>query len=262
MLENENLVAEQVAEKVEQTTEETPKTYTEADFNREVDAKVDELLGKKIARKEAKIRKEYDRKYGDLVETLKAGMGEDEDDVGKITGKLRTFYEDQGVEMPQKATYTAKDLDILARAEADEFIRAGFEEVVEEVDRLADIGAANMTDREKAVFKVLAEHRAKTEKSNELAKIGVPADVYNSADFQNFAAKFNSNIPITEVYGYYTKNQPKQEFKTMGSMTNNTADNGGVKDYYSFEEASKFTKEDFDKNPELFKAVQASMLKW
>jgi len=257
MLENENLVTENVAENVENPTEQTQqaeKTYTQAE--------VDAIVGKAKARAKAKITKEKDREYGDLIETLKAGMGEDEDDVGKITGKLRTFYEDQGIEMPKKASYTAKDLEILARAEADEFIRSGFEDVVEEVDRLADIGAANMTDREKAVFKVLAEHRAKTEKSNELAKIGVPADVYNSADFQNFAAKFNSNIPITEVYGYYTKNQPKQEFKTMGSMTNNTADNGGVKDYYSFEEASKFTKEDFDKNPELFKAVQASMLKW
>ena len=257
MLGNENLVTENVAENVENPTEQTQqaeKTYTQAE--------VDAIVGKAKARAKAKITKEKDREYGDLIETLKAGMGEDEDDVGKITGKLRTFYEDQGIEMPKKASYTAKDLEILARAEADEFIRSGFEDVVEEVDRLADIGAANMTDREKAVFKVLAEHRAKTEKSNELAKIGVPADVYNSADFQNFAAKFNSNIPITEVYGYYTKNQPKQEFKTMGSMTNNTADNGGVKDYYSFEEASKFTKEDFDKNPELFKAVQASMLKW
>ena len=54
MFENENLVTE-VTENVENTTEETPKTYTEAEFN----AKLDEVLGKKIARKEAKIRKEY-----------------------------------------------------------------------------------------------------------------------------------------------------------------------------------------------------------
>lgn len=257
MEENKNLVTENVAENVEQTTEQTQqaeKIYTQAD--------VDAIVGKSKAIAKAKIKKDMDRKYGDLIETLKAGMGEEEDDVGKITGKLRTFYEEQGVEMPKKAAYTAKDLEILAKAEADEFIRAGFEEVVEEVDRLAEIGAANMTDREKAVFKVLAEHRANTEKSNELAKIGVPKEVYNSAEFQEFAAKFTSNTPITEIYDYFSKNQPKKEFKTMGSMTNNTTDNGGVKDYYSFEEASKFTKEDFDKNPELFKAVQASMLKW
>ena len=66
-MENENLVnetenvvlpTEEVVEGVEETTEqsevvETPKTYTEEELN----ARVDELLAKKIARKEAKIRK-------------------------------------------------------------------------------------------------------------------------------------------------------------------------------------------------------------
>ena len=46
-------------------------------------------------------------------------------------------------------------------------------EVVEEVDRLAEVGFDNMTAREKAYFKVLAEHRQKTERQNELSKIGV-----------------------------------------------------------------------------------------
>ena len=32
--------------------------------------------------------------------------------------------------------------------------------------------------------------------------------------------------------------------------------------FYSYEEAVKFTKSDFDKNPELLKAVEASMSKW
>ena len=49
----ENLEVVETSENVEQTTEQTPKTYTEAEFN----AKLDEVIGKKIARKEAKIRK-------------------------------------------------------------------------------------------------------------------------------------------------------------------------------------------------------------
>jgi hypothetical protein len=36
----------------------------------------------------------------------------------------------------------------------------------------------------------------------------------------------------------------------------------GVKDFYSYEEAKKFTKADFDKNPALFAAVERSMQKW
>ncbi len=260
MLENENLVTDEVTENVEIPTEETPKTYTEADFDTAVNTKVDEVLGKKIARREAKIRKEYERKYGELENVLRAGTGKS--DVAEMTDTFRDFYQKKGINIPKQAEYSARDIEVLGKAEADEVIRSGFEEVVEEVDRLAELGVENMTAKEKVAFKHLAEYRQATEKSQELAKIGVTEDVYNSQDFKNFASKFNANTPIADVYNIYKQTQPKKEFKTAGSMKNNTADSGGVKDFYSFEEASKFTKEDFDKNPELFKAVEASMRKW
>lgn len=256
MYENENLVTEQVAEKVEQTTEESPKTYTEAEFN----AKLDEVLGKKIARREAKIRKEYERKYGDLEEVLKAGTGKQS--VDEMTNTFKEFYAAKGITIPNKPEYSAKDIETLAKAEADEIIRLGYEDVVEEVDRLTEIGAANMSAREKALFKVLAEHRQNAERGHELSKIGVTEDVYNSKEFKDFQSKFNPNTPIKDVYDIYQKTKPKKEIQTMGSMKNNTNDDGAVKDFYSYEEAMKFTKKDFDNNPELMKAIEASMAKW
>lgn len=256
MNENENLVTEEVAENVEQTTEQSPKTYTEAEFN----AKLDEVLGKKIARREAKIRKEYDRKYGDLVDTLKAGTGKES--VDEVTNTFKEFYAQKGIQIPQKTEYSARDLDTLARADADEIIRAGYDEVVDEVDRLTELGADNMTARERAMFKVLAEHRQSAERGKELSKLGVTEDVYNSAEFKDFQKMFNPDTPITKVYETYAKTQPKKEFKTMGSMKNSTSDDGTVKDFYTRDEALKFTKADFDKNPALYKAVEASMLKW
>ena len=256
MNENENLVPVEGAENVEQTTEESPKTYTEAEFN----AKLDEVLGKKIARREAKIRKEYERKYGDLEEVLKAGTGKQS--VDEMTDTFKQFYAAKGITIPNKPEYSAKDIETLARAEADEIIRLGYEDVVEEVDRLTEIGAANMTAREKALFKVLAEHRQSAERGHELSKIGVTEDVYNSQEFKDFQSKFNPNTPIKDVYDIYQKTKPKKEIQTMGSMKNSTSDDGAVKDFYTKEEALRFTKKDFDKNPELFKAVEASMLKW
>ena len=258
MNENENLVTEEsVAENVEQTTEQTPRTYTEAEFN----AKLDEVLGKKIARHDAKIRKEYDRKYGGLEEVLRVGTGKQS--VEEITKALEDFfYVKKGLSAPKKAEYSDKDIEILAKAEADEIIRAGDDDVEEEVDRLAEIGAANMTAKEKAMFKVLAEHRKNTEMSRELSKLGVTEDVYESEDFKKFQSKFNSNTPISDIYDIFTKTQPKKQIQTMGSMKNTTTDHGKVKEYYSFEEASKFTKSDFDKNPALLRAVENSMSKW
>lgn len=253
---NENLVTENVAENTENTAEETQQTekvYTQSE--------VDAIVGKKIARTKAKIQKEVDRKYGDLESVLKAGMGKE--DVGEITDDLREFYgKRKGIKMPEKSPYSAQDIEVLAKAEADDIIRAGFDEVVEEVDRLAQIGASKMTAREKAVFKALAEHRQNTERGNELSKIGVTEDVYNSREFQDFASKFNSGTPIRDIYDIYAKTQPKKDIKPMGSMKNSTGDEGTVKDFYTRDEALQFTKKDLDKNPALYKAIEASMLKW
>lgn len=253
MNENENLVAEEVTENVEQTTEQTPaKTYTQEE--------VDAIVGKRLSRQEARIKKDYDRKYGDLVDTLKAGTGKE--DVGEMTDTFKKFYESKGIKINKKPDYSAQDLETLARHDADEIIRSGFEEVVDEVDRLTEIGVAKMTAREKAVFKVLAEHRQNAEKTRELAQIGVPEDVYNSKEFKDFQSMFKENTPIQKVYEQYQKSQPRKEIKTMGSMKNSTSDDGTVKDFYTRDEALQFTKKDLDNNPALFKAIEASMQKW
>lgn len=260
-----NLATEQIAEKVETTTEqieqveqiEAPaKTYTEEEFNQ----KLDEVLGKKIARREAKIRKEYEAKYGNLESVLKAGTGKE--DVVEITDTFKKFYEGKGIQIPTQPTYSDRDIAVLAQAEANDIIKAGLEEVVEEVDRLADIGLANMNPREREVFKTLAEYRRNAEQGKELSKLGVTEDVYTSKEFKDFASKFSSNTSITEIYKIYEKMQPKKEVRTMGSMRTNIPQDNGVKDFYSYEEAMKFTKKDFDNNPELYKAVQRSMTKW
>jgi hypothetical protein len=250
MQDNENFVEQ--TENVEQTTEQTPKTYTQDE--------VDAMMGKRVARTEAKIRKEYERKYGDLEEVLKAGTGKGS--VEEVTDTFREFYEKKGISIRKKPDYSDEDIRVLAQADADEFIRGGYEDVVEEVDRLTGIGLDNLTAREKATFKVLAEHRLNTEQSKELTQMGVTEDVYNSKEFKDFTKKFASGTPITEVFDIYRKTQPKKEIKTMGSMKNTDSGDNGVKDFYTVEEARKFTKADFDKNPALYKAVEKSMQKW
>lgn len=254
MSENEILVEQ--TENVEQTTEETvvepAKMFTQEEMNAAV--------GKAKARERAKVEKQYKREYGELVDVLKAGTGKQS--VEEITGAFTDYYRGKGVTIPEKPTYSAKDIEILARAEADEIIRSGFDEVVEEVDRLSGIGVANMTAKEKAVFKALAEHRQTAERGKELSSIGVAEDVYNSQSFREFAGKFNPNTPVKEIYDIYEKTQPKKDIKPMGSMKSGAQADSSVKDFYSYEEAMKFTKRDFDKNPELYKKVQESMPKW
>ena len=248
---NEEILVEQT-ENVEITTEETPKMYTQDEVNA--------IVGKSKARATAKVRKEYEKKYGDLEEVLRAGTGKES--VEEMTDTFAKFYESKGIKLKEKPSYSDRDIEVLANAEANDVIHSGYDEVVEEVDRLAELGLENMTAREKAYFKVLAEYRQNAERKNELAKIGVTEEMYNSKEFQDFASKFNPNTPIADVYNIYNKTLPKKEIKPMGSMTNKTSDDGTVKDFYTRDEALRFTKADFDKNPALFKAVQESMLKW
>lgn len=241
------------SENVEQTTEEiggseqiAEKTFTQSELN--------EIVKKNKARVEAKVRKEYDRKYGNLTEVLKAGTGKNS--VEEMTDTFAKFYESKGIKINKEPNYTAKDIEVLAKAEANEVIRLGYEEVVDEVDRLADLGVENMTAREKALFKVLAEHRQNTERHNELSKIGVTEEVYNSEDFQKFANQFVSNTPIADIYNIYSKMQPKKEIKPMGSMKNTVSTE--VKDFYSAEEISRMTEDDL-RNPDVWNIVRRSM---
>ena len=256
MVENENLVTE-VTENVETATEETvevvetPKTYTQEEVN--------QMMGKRLARQESKIRKEYDRKYGDLTTVLRAGTGVD--DVSEMANTFRSFYEQKGIEIPKEPKYSSKDIEILAKAEANELINSGFDEVIEEADRLNELGAENMSPREKALFVELTNHIKTHDTNIELEKMGVGRDVYDSAEFQNFASQFNSNVPIADIFKYYNQSKPKKEIKTMGSVKNTTSDSG-IKDYYSPEEAKKFSLKDLQSNPALADAIERSMTKW
>lgn len=246
---NENEILVEQTENVEITTEETPavKTYTQEE--------VDDIVGKAKARAKAKVEKDYQRKYGGLEEVLKAGTGKES--IEEVTDTFAEFYRKKGITIPEKPNYSDKDIEVLARAEANEIINSGFDEVVEEVDRLADVGFANMTAREKVLFKALAEYRQGAERGRELGKIGVTEDVYNSQEFKDFAGKFNPDTPITDVYNIYKQTQPRKEHKTMGSMKN-TGNETGVKDYYSPEDIDKLSMADL-KNPKVWEAVRRSM---
>lgn len=261
-MEKENLVTEEVTENVETPTEEvkeavedTPKTFTEEEVN--------SLIGKKIARNNAKWEKKLERElapHRELENVLRAGTGKG--NVGELTEMFGEHYRDRGIEIPKRNNYSLKDIEILAKAEAEELINGDYEDVLEEANRLKALGD-RMNAKEKAVYSRLEEHLRNTEMENELAKIGVTKEEIQSEEFREFARNFVKGTPITKIYSIYASTKPKKDYKIMGSVKNETTHlNNTVKEYYSPEEARRFTKADFDKSPELFKAVQNSMQKW
>jgi len=262
--ENKNPVTEEVTENVEElATEElvdgakVEEPTVEAPVETFTKEQVDEMIAKKLARREAKIRKDYEKKYGKLENVLKAGTGEE--DIDSIADTFEDFYTKRGIEIPQTSQYSQRDIEYLADRDANEIIEQGYDEIADELNRLSEIGFDNMDSTDKYIFMKLKKEADRLTNEKELKSIGVTE---LPDDFKDFAEKLNPNLSIKEKYEMYTKINPKAKGTKIGSMKNNTITDGGVKEFYTYEEAVKFTKEDYDKNPALFKAVENSMTKW
>jgi hypothetical protein len=228
------------------------KTFTQEE--------VDAIVQKRLARKERDFQKELS-KYKSTEEVLKTGLGAT--DISDAEDKLREFYEEQGIKLPErvKPGLTEHQLELLAKDDAQEIIDSGDAE--EEASKLAAKGWANMNQQERVIFNTLFDHINHEKQINELRSIGVKSDILDSKEFKDFASKFNTNTSIVDIYDLYSKSH--KESKTaekMGSMKSTSTQDNGVKDFYSREEALKFTKEDLDKNPDLYKAIERSMQKW
>lgn len=262
MEDNENYVTEEVTENVEtQPTEEvveesvvedvpTEKTYTQAE--------VDELIGKRLARAERKWQKETNeknQKYYEAEDVLKQGLGVES--IEDATNNLKDFYRQKGMTINEyHPVESEEDIEILARAEADELIESGFDEVKEEVDRLAQIGVENMTPRQKKTFQRLATYRRDEEQKQELRSLGI--NDTESEEFLNYSKKLNPELSLKEKYEMYEQIKPKKEIKTMESLKSGA--NSEIKEYYSPEEISRLTDEELD-NPKIWEAVRRSMTK-
>lgn len=271
MEDNENVVLESTENVEEQATEqlvdgssvtETTETveeklYSQSDIDKMVNDKINELLPKKLERAKSKMQREYLEKYGRTETVLKAGLGVE--NIEQATDKLADFYKSKGISIPDQNTYSERDLDLLANAEANEIINLGYEDLVEEVDRLAEKGIDRMTAREKLVFTKLAEERTKQESIKELAQIGVKPEALNDSEYQEFASKLNPSLSAKEKYEMYLKIKPKPKVETMGSMK--TVTKKEVKDYYTPEEARRLTSKDLD-DPAVMAAVEKSMTMW
>jgi len=238
-------------ETVEETTEEVNepvKTYT--------DAEVDEIVKKKLYRQEQKLNREFNKQmssYRRAEEVLNAGLGTS--NIEEATNNLANFYKEKGIDIPEyQPTYNEFDMEAGAEKEARTIIDSGYEDIVEEVDRLADIGLDNMSKRDKIIFQKLAEERQKIENEKEVASLGISKEELENEDFKAFSNKYPS-LSLKDKYELYSQIKPKSNENKMGSLKNGATSQ--VKDYYSEEEISRLTEEDLD-NPQVWAAVRRS----
>lgn len=263
----EELETEVTTEEVEQTdnnvTEEEPTftdskkeevetiTKTKEEYQKDMESRL--ARQKKFLEKE--FKKELD-KYKELEYLTQQGIGgKDFDDT---LNKTRDYYGEKGIKYQPKAD--ARDIEVLANADVQDIIEScdTTEELEKEVKKYTS--KENLTDRESLVLTKLQDSMANQKRIASLETIGASKEVYESETFKNFANDFNKNKPIEEIYDMYMKlNSVKKQ--SAGSLKSEPAPKG-IKDFYTYEEASKLTVEDFNKNPGLLEAVEKSQLKW
>ena len=243
-------VEEETQETVENTAEELKEEPKERLYTKE---EVDSIKARTKRRIEDKVRKEYEKKYGRAETVLKAGL--QKDNFEDAVSELENYYTQEGVRIPNETKYSQRETEILANAEADEIIESGYDDIVEEVDRLANIGVEKMSDGEKIIFNKLAKERVRIEEEKDLSSIGISKESLPE-DFKEFCKKLNPDMPIKEKYEFYIQTRPKKEVRKMGSMESGPTSK--VKDHYTEDEIARLTDEDLD-NPQIWDAVRKSM---
>ena len=251
--ENEETIEPEETKEATQPMEEGPKKiYTEEEFNEKFDTK--------FKRREAKLRREYEKKYSKLENILNAGLGTSS--VEEATSKLNEYYKEQGIDIPEtNFKYSEEDTKILADKDAEEIISLGYDEIKEEGERLANLGK-DMTQRERLTLEKLTSKMKEIEELKELSAIGVSKEEVFTDDFKEYERKLNPNLSLKEKWEMYLNTKPKKEIKQMGSMKSGPTSNDGLKDFYTRDEALRFTEADYEKNPRLEAIIEKSMQKW
>lgn len=233
----------------EETTEEPIEEPKEKLYTKQ---EVDDIKIRTKRRIENKVRREYEKKYGRAETVLKAGL--QKENFEEAVTELENYYTQEGVNIP-KVQYSQRDTEILANAEANEIIESGYDDIVEEVDRLTSIGVENMSTSDRIIFQKLAEERKRIEEESDLSSIGISKDSLTD-EFKEFAKNLDPKMSMKEKYEFYLKYKPKKEVRKMGSMESGPTNK--VKEHYTAEEISRLTDEELD-NPKIWEAVRKSM---
>lgn len=242
----------------EEETKEEVKTYTEE----EAKALAEEIVEKRMARAKAKFEKEKAQelsKYKTAESILNAGLGTS--NIDEVIEKSREYYEKEGIRLPEpvKPGLSPREEEILAKAEANEIIELGIDEVNSELQKLTDKGLENMSSREKIIFTNLYEKSKAEAEINELKKNGIDTSILEDKEFQKFQKKFDRTTSFIDIVNLYEKVNEKPTPKKIGPIGSDEPNKES--DYFTEEQVLKLTPEDWEK-PGVWEKVRKSQLKW
>lgn len=262
-MEEENLstpevVDEEPVEVARETAQDTPQ---EPNIDELVEKRANELteerIGRRLAREQKKHEKEM-QKYKELGRIVETGLGVNS--IDDAISQTKTFYTDQGVEIPEPSNDW--ESQVLGRAEAEEISNLGYEEMEAEANLLASKPIQQMTVRERAKFNSLCEKLTEMKDERELVNSGVDANLLKDEKFKAFRSQFNSSVKVSDIYSMYNKmtGNIKEVPASPGSAKTVTPVEQ-IKDYISSEDFDKLTDEQL-KDPKVMAIVEKSMKSW
>ena len=238
-------------------TNKEEKTFTQED--------IDRIVKQEKARLERKYRRDEESKLSkakQLESTLRSGLGLTEED--DVLSKVKEFYKEQGVNIPDSQAISDKDAEILGRADANDFINDYDDEEIEARANELEVKKkqGKTSAREDAEFFKLGEYLTEKLEEKDLKANGIDTSILKDKDFKKFAGRFNRGTKMTEIYELYQKvngSEPKKPAST--GSTKSTVPNNGEKERYTSEEVDKLTSEQLD-DPKIWKRVRESMKFW
>ena len=250
----------EVANAVEETKE-VKKTLRELlKENPEYQEEFNGMVKNRLDRKDREYQKEIS-KYKDTENVLKSTLGAS--DINEANKKLREYYESEGVKLPDVYTpgLSSREIEVLAKAEAEDVIEEGYDAMLNEANRLAEKEYKNLNEREKIIFNTLAEKLTEENNKSKLSKIGAPQDILSDKSFIEFKKQFVSKTPIEDIYNFYVKTKDSQaKPATMGSMKDTVAQKES-KDFYSPTDVKNLSDDEWNK-PGVWEKALASIKKW
>jgi len=241
--ENEEQIQENTQE-VETPSQEDIERQIEERANKRFEEKVEERLIRDRNTRERKQNQEL-AKYRQLESIIKAGVGAD--NLDDAISKTSEFYKEQGIDIPDiKESYNERDEKILAKADAQEIIELGRNEIELEANRIASIPFEKRTTREKAIFDTLCKELISLKDVDDLKEKGYKTEILQTKEFNEFRNQFNTNTPISKIYEMYNKlnEKPVEKPASAGSAK---SENRQVAETFTPEKINSMTPQEISK---------------
>ena len=245
----------------QEETQEVKKS--EDDIEKEIEERANKLFEEKVEERLKRDRNSRERqqnkelaKYKQLESVIKAGLGVD--NIDEAISQSSEYYREQGINIPEyHDSYSERDERRLGKADAQEIIELGKDEMEAEANRIASIPFEERSTREKTIFDALCKELISLKNIDELKAKGVNSEILEDSKFKEFKKKFTYDTSISDIYDMYSKlnARPVEKPASAGSAK---SDAGKLNETFTAESINKMTPQELMKywnNPDFRKVA-------